>query len=178
MIKVHAHGIIIATKNPTTEQETVTQKVTFIEEGRSGANTSMDETTKFLNGLTGGNTGLNTTRTHTHTIRVEEIEKYPIGKTFNGFINRKMFSFPQMRQQSDRRAQMVDGKPTFFTTYISGQQEQDVDLRDSNSIVASVRPDLLAGAIVAKAEVRVVEEAQKEEIGEPVTAGQKDLVGG
>lgn len=158
MIKVFKHGPIVAIKNPATGKETITQRVTFIEEGRGGANSEMSETTDFLNMVVGAETGLKTVRTHTHSVDYTQIAKFPLNLEIpNGFINRKIYSSPQMRQQENARPQMLNGRPAYFVTFIGNSAQEDKDLRDSNEVLAAINPDLLRNAIVSKAEVRTVE---------------------
>lgn len=178
MIKVLRHGPIVAITNPATRKETVTQRVTFIEEGRGGANSEMSETTDFLNMVVGVETGLKTVRVHTHSIDVKQIAKFPVGFEIpNGFINRKIYSSPQMRQQENVRPQMLNGKPAYFVTYIGNTALDDIDSRDSNETVALVNVNRLRDAIVAKAEVRPIEQPEpvQNQVAAPVEAVHVDL---
>lgn len=51
---------------------------------------------------------------------------------------------------------MIDGKPTYFKTWIGPNPEDDVDYRMSNDVLAASRPDSVFGAQIGAAQVRVV----------------------
>jgi hypothetical protein len=159
MIKVLRHGNTIEVENPVTGEVNVMINVTFIEEGRGGADRGMTETTAFLSQLTGQEVGLSQLRVHTHPVLASKIGLFPIGQEFPGHINRGLFSTPQIRQQIDKDPRIIDGKPTYFKTWISDRPEADVDMRVDNNILASVRPSEVFNANVGAANVRVLETA-------------------
>lgn len=167
MIKVLRHGDTISVQNPATGEESVMINVTFIEEGRSGADKGMSETTKFLQSITGdAGVGLNQVRIHTHPIMADKIGLFEIGREFPGHINRGLFSTPQIRQQVDKDPRIVDGKPTYFKTWISDKPEEDVDLRMDNNVLGTMQPSTVFATNVGAARVRTLE-----------TAAQKGLPG-
>lgn len=157
MIKVLRHGNTISVQNPVTLEWTEMINVTFIEEGRGGADKGMTETTKFLESITGDqNVGLNQVRIHTHPVMAEKIGLFPVGTEFPGHINRGLFSTPQIRQQVDKDPRIIDGKPTYFKTWISARPEEDTDLRMDNNVLAGVRPSAVFGGFVSAANVKLV----------------------
>lgn len=156
MIKVLRHGNTIAVTNPVTRQEQQMVNITFVEEGRSGGDAQMSGTSAFLSGLIGEEVGLSNLRIHTHPVLADQADKFPIGNEFPGHINRRLYSTPQLRQQKGVDARMVDGRPTYFKTWIGVQAEDDVDLRISNDVLAGSDPNAFFNSSVGTAETRVV----------------------
>lgn len=158
MVSVLGHGDTTAIRNPLTGKYQEMVNVILVEEGRSGANESMFETSLVLSNYAGKNVGLENFRVHTHPVTPEEArEKFFVGAEINDmFINRKLFSTPQMRQQVNLKPRMVEGRPTFFTTYASDVQKDDVDLRIPNEVLITVRPDYFFDSVVGATDVRVV----------------------
>jgi hypothetical protein len=160
MLKVLRHGNTIEVQNPVTGEWNQMINVTFIEEGRGGADKAMSETTKFLADITGdAGVGLNQVRIHTHPIMSDKIGLFEIDKEFPGHINRGLFSTPQIQQQVDKPARIVDGKPTYFKTWISEKAEDDQDLRVDNNVLLASNPAKLFQSQVGAANVRVFETA-------------------
>ena len=164
MIKVLRHGNVINVQNPITGERNEMINITFVEEGRAGADKGMSETSAFLSALTGEQVGLSQLRTHTHPILSNKIGLFEIGKEFPGHINRGLFSTPQIRQQLDKEARMIDGRPTYFKTWISDKPEDDKDLRMDNNILTQMTPNAMFGANVGAAAVNVVK-ANRPETG-------------
>jgi hypothetical protein len=161
MIRVLRHGNTISVQNPVTGEWNNMINVTFVEEGRGGADRGMTETTKFLASITGDDgVGLNQVRIHTHPVMADKIGHFPVGTEFAGHINRGLFSTPQIRQQVDKDPRLIDGKPTYFKTWISAQPEDDVDLRMDNNVLATVKPSAVFASNVGAANVRTLETAQ------------------
>lgn len=161
MIKVLRHGNTISVQNPVTGEWQNMINVTFIEEGRGGADKGMTETTAFLSSITGEEVGLNQVRIHTHPVIADKIGHFPLGAEFPGHINRGMFSTPQIRQQVDKDPRIVDGRPTYFKTWISNKAEDDVDMRMDNNVLAQMKPSAVFASNVQAANVRVLESAQE-----------------
>lgn len=157
MIKVLRHGNTIAVRNPINGQEQTMVNITFIEPGRGGADLHMSETSAFLTSLVGEEVGLANARVHTHPVRVDLARFFPVDKEFPGFINRGLYSTPQLRLQQNVDARMLDGRPTYFKTWIGNKQEDDVDMRISTEALIAIHPDELRNALVGVAEVRVLE---------------------
>jgi hypothetical protein len=106
-----------------------------------GSNSSMSDTSEILSKAVGVETGLTLLRIHTHPVLIGVIDKFPVGKEFpNLFINRKLFSTPQMAQQANVGPRMIDGRPTYFSTSIANKEMEDEDLRLSNESLAKVNP--------------------------------------
>jgi hypothetical protein len=166
MIKVLRHGNRIAVVNPVTGQEEEMVNVVFVEEGRDGADAKMSESSDFLSSVLGEQVGLTNLRIHTHPILAGKVNLFPIGKELPGHINRGMYSTPQLRQQIGVDARIVDGRPTYFKTWISNKPEDDKDERISNDVLASVNPGSFAGAQIGATVVRLVEEGQNRGAGE------------
>lgn len=161
MIKVLRHGGRISIQNPITQAWQEAVNVVFIEEGRNGANDALSNGSNLLTQAVGVETGLANLRIHTQSVLTSAIKEFPVGKEISSlFINRKLYSTPQMRQQVDVEARMVDGKPTYFTTYVDNKQQPDIDLRLDNNVLVTVNPGALIGARVGAAEVRVISSAQ------------------
>lgn len=157
-IKVLKHGNKIAVRNPVTGEEEVLINVVFVEEGRSGGDANMSETSQFLSQITGEEVGLNQLRIHTHPVLAKKIGLFPVDSEFPGHINRGLFSTPQLQQQVGRPARLVDGKPTYFKTWISEKPEDDVDQRIDNDVLMSKAPDMLFDAQIGATRVRVLEQ--------------------
>lgn len=157
MLTVLRHGNKIAVKNPVTGEITEMINVAFVEEGRSGAIGSMSASSDFLSKVTGQSVGLDTLRVHTHPVISDKINFFPVGKKIEGHINRKIFSTPQMAQQEHVQSRMVDGKPTFFTTYLDDTARADEDFRMTNETLAQINPDLFKETRTRVAEVNVLE---------------------
>lgn len=155
MITVKSHNGISIVKNPAKPgEQTRMVNVVFQEEGRGGASESISASGAFLDTIMGKQTGLHMTRTHTQPVLETTIGDFPVGKTIeNGFINRELYSTPQLRQQESVPARMIDGRPTYFKTWLSNQPSSDVDRRISNDILVDKNPDLFFKARVGGAEV-------------------------
>lgn len=163
MIKVLRHGDTIAVRNPVTGKEQIMVNVTFIEEGRGGgSDAQMSGTSAFLSEIAGEEVGLQNVRTHTHPVLQETAEKFPVGETFPGYINRRLYSTPQLRQQRGVDARMVDGRPTYFKTWIGRNPEDDVDLRISNDVLAASHPDSVFNSQIGATDVRLVSTESRE----------------
>jgi hypothetical protein len=154
-VRVLRHGDKRRIKNPITGQWQNTTNIVFIEEGRKGAIDAMATTTAALSAAIGGEqVGIQIARTHTHPIVDEAVGNFPEGKVFpNLYINRKMFSTPQVSQQEGVKPRMVEGKPTYFTTEIAEVAKEDVDLRYSTEVLATLKPEFFTDARVGVAEV-------------------------
>jgi hypothetical protein len=162
MIRVLRHGNTISVQNPVTGEWNNMINVTFIEEGRGGADQGMTETTAFLANITGDSgVGLNQARIHTHPIMADKIGLFPVGAEFPGHINRGLYSTPQIQQQTNRDARMIDGRPTYFKTWISPQPEDDKDFRISLDVLVAAKPSEVFGAVVGAARVEVIQTAQQ-----------------
>lgn len=159
MIKVQDYGNTIAVRNPRNGSETLMTNVIFVEEGRSGVNAHMSETSAFLSSIVGEDVGLSLQRTHTHPVQASKIGLFPKGQEFPGYINRGLFSTPQMRTQENVDPRIIDGRPTYFATWIGNTPEDDVDARMSNDELAKVFPEVLKKANLGVAAVRVVKAA-------------------
>lgn len=169
MVKVFRHGETIVVSNPVNGQQQRMVNVTFIEEGRSGGDVRMSDTTSFLNEIAGEEVGLTQVRIHTHPILESKLHLFPIGKEFRGHINRGLYSTAQLRQQRDVDPRIIDGRPTYFRTWISDKPEEDVDMRMSNEALTKVDPTLISKANVGATEVRRVVND-----GVPTTTAQMD----
>lgn len=157
-IKVFRYGNRIVVTNPANPaQQTAMVNVTFVEEGRRGANHQVSDTSAILDRLIadelgdGETTGLQQIRIHTQPIREDQIAKFPIGRELNGgFINRALYSTPQLRQQQGVRPRMIDGRPTFFTTTIEDVARDDKDNRISNDVLAQIHPEYFSEEVVSQ----------------------------
>jgi hypothetical protein len=69
-----------------------------------------------------------------------------------------MHSRPQMNQQEGVDSRLIDGKPTYFKTKIGDNPEEDVDLRDSNEVLAQIDVNLLRNTRVGAAKVIIREQ--------------------
>jgi hypothetical protein len=122
MIKVLRHGNRIEVTNPVTGEKSDLTNVTFVEEGRGGANMALTESSNFLDALIGEATGIPQQRVHTQPVKTSLIDKFKVGMEIpNAHINRELHSLPQMRQQESVPARLIDGKPTYFKTYLSSR---------------------------------------------------------
>lgn len=152
------YGNRIVVQNPANPaQETAMVNVTFMEEGRRGANHQVSDASAILDRLLGEElgegetTGLQNIRIHTQPVREDQVQKFPIGRIFEGaFINRALFSTPQLRQQQGVRPRMIDGRPTFFTTTIADVAHDDQDLRLSNDVLAQIHPEYFSEDVVSQ----------------------------
>ena len=144
-VRVIRHGDTFATMNPSTKEWQEMVNVVFIEEGREGVNRTLSQTSDYLNQMIGEETGLNNTRTHTQPVRKEIIDKgqFPVGFEMPGYINREMYSTPQMANQQDKVPRIIDGKVTFFKTTIEASPKEDADYRIAAVSVASVSQELI-----------------------------------
>jgi len=166
MMKVLRHGNTISVQNPVTGEWNQLINVVFVEEGRGGADKGMSETTAFLASITGDDgVGLNQVRIHTHPVMADKIGLFPVGQEFPGHINRGLFSTPQIRQQVDRDPRIIDGKPTYFKTWISNKPEEDVDMRMDNNVLGQVNPSSVFSSSVGAANVRTVQNAGQQGFG-------------
>lgn len=166
MVKVFRYGDKIAVRNPANPSEvTHMVKVTFMEEGREGGNAQVSNTTAILDRLlaeelNGETTGLNQFRIHTQPVREDQVRLFPIGRQFNAFINRGLFSTPQLRQQEGVRPRMIDGRPTFFLTWMEDVKRDDVDQRLSNDVLATIHPEYFAEQVVSQSAEVTLEETK------------------
>lgn len=152
MVKVIRYGDTIIVDNPAMPGEKTTMiLVTFEERGRGGANHSVSDTSDVLSEAIGEDIGLSSVRIHTQPIRIEKIGLFPIGKELNLYINRRITSTPQIRQQEGRPPRMVDGKPSYFQTTLDKTPKADEDLRLSNDVLARTNPELFYSAVVGAA---------------------------
>lgn len=176
MIRVLRHGARTSVKNPVTQQETEMVRVTFVEEGRGGANPSLSKSSSFLDKVTGQKTGLDLQRTHTQAVLADKLQFFAVGAVLNGYINRKMYSTPQMNQQEPVAARMIDGRPTFFVTELDEAQRDDEDHRDSNELVVAIRPQSFSNIRTQTAEVKILQPAVLQE-ALAVPVGNENLGG-
>lgn len=161
MLKVISHGAKIRVKNPArANEETDMINVVFQEEGRSGGDTTMSSSSAFLSKVAGGiSVGLTNVRTHTHPVKADQIGAFPVGADIPGYINRAMYSTPQMRQQESVYSRMIDGKPTYFKTWLEEVPKDDIDHRMSNETLVQVDVNILRNARVGGTEVITLENA-------------------
>lgn len=157
MIKVLRHGNVISVQNPITGEWNDMINITFVEEGRSGADKGMSETSAFLSSLAGEQVGLNQLRTHTHPVLAEKVGLFPLGKEFAGHINRGLYTTPQIRQQLDKEARIIDGKPTYFKTWIAQDAQEDRDLRMDTNVLAQLNPSAIFNTQLGAANVKIKE---------------------
>lgn len=161
MIKVSKVGTRRLVTNPMTAQKTEMIAIIFTEYGRSGGNSQMGDTSAFLDGLVGGKTGLPTQRTHTHLVNIASEGSFPVDKELAGYINRSLYSTAQTGQQEGVDARMIDGRPTYFTTYISANPEADRDLRVSNEALITASPQTFLRARVRGTSVEILQDFQE-----------------
>lgn len=176
-IKVLKHGRRETITNPVNGQKTEMITISFTEQGRSGGNAQMSDTSAFLSQFTGANSGLDNIRVHTHAVRADLIDNFPVGKELRGFINRNLFSTPQTSQQEAVRPRMIDGRPTFFTTYISANAEKDRDLRVPNDVLMRSNPEYFFSSTTSAAIVEVLEVEVGGVINEEHPVGVGEAVG-
>lgn len=173
MIRVLKHGNKITVTNPVTGAKTTMINVVFAEDGRTGADVSMSNSSSFLDRVLGKQIGLPQTRVHTHPVIEDAIGDFPVGKELSGgHINRELYSTPQLRQQSEVPARMIDGKPTYFKTWISDSILPDVDKRISSDVLAAHAPDIFFKSKVGAAEVVIEEQAPSMVLEATETLGQ------
>ncbi len=139
MIEVLAIGDTRETLNPATGKWSMMTNIRFIEKGRA-TSSSMAQSSAALSEAIGETVGLDLLRTHTHPVLAEKAHLFPVGKTLNLFINRTMFSEPQITQQEGVLSRMVDGKATYFLTEISKVPLDDVDKREDEALVLANDP--------------------------------------
>jgi hypothetical protein len=156
MVTVQSHGDIIDVPNPARPGEvTRMQNVVFIEEGRSGANKQLSDSSDILSQVVGAQVGLEQVRTHTQPVRIDQIARFPVGLQLQGVhINRELHSTPQMRNQADKDARLVNGRPTYFVTFFSRTPEEDRDFRISIDVLATVNPNQLFNSQIGATETR------------------------
>jgi hypothetical protein len=143
----------------------------FIEQGREGVNKSLSRTSDYLNSIIGENTGLDNTRTHTQPVRKEVIDRgaFPVGFEMPGYINREMYSIPQMANQQDKVPRIVDGKITYFKTSIDATPKEDADYRTAVASVDVVPQELINQAAhnLRATQVRTIQKAQSAPANNP-----------
>lgn len=147
-VKVLRHGDTFATQNPSTKEWQEMVNVVFIEEGREGVNKTLSHTSDYLSQMVGEDVGLGNTRTHTQPVKKESIDKglFPVGFEMPGYINREMYSTPQMANQQDKVPRIVDGKITYFKTTIEAMPKEDADYRIAVANVNTVPEELIMQA--------------------------------
>jgi len=148
IVKVHRHGDTFATMNPATGEWQEMVNVVFVEEGRQGVNRTLSDTSDYLSQMMGEDVGLKNTRTHTQPVKKEAIDKglFPVGFEMPGYINREMYSTPQMANQQDKIPRVVDGKITYFKTSIEATPKDDADYRIAVANVDIVPQELITQA--------------------------------
>lgn len=161
MIKVTKHGRREQVLNPSTGVWQDMTVVTWQEYGRGTTNKQLSNTSDYLSSLVGENVGFEGVRTHSQLVPTDKLKLFPVDKDFPGHINRILWSEPQMGQQENVDAQIVDGKPTYFTTVISGRPEEDVDMRVSLELIYSKNPSALFNGSRRRTEVRELDENGK-----------------
>jgi len=156
MVKVQNVGERRVVINPQDGKATEMVHVTFIEEGRGGANPSLSLSSDVLSDVLGVQAGLQQIRVHSQLVSLEAAPKLRAGDELPLFINRRLYSTPVMRQQVDVSPRMIDGRPTYFATELGKQPTEDVDLRLSNEVLVNAQGSLLFKAQVGGTEVRVI----------------------
>lgn len=149
MVRVQAHGAKTRIQNPSTGEMQDAINVRFIEEDRQGggANPHLSKSTAVLSQAVGKQVGLPGVRVHTQPILLSQIGEFPVGREFpNLFINRTLYSTPQMEQQEGTAARMLDGQPTYFATFIDTSASEDEDKRLDPSVVAQIDVGLFTNA--------------------------------
>lgn len=170
MVKIQKIGQRRVITNPANGQQTVEIPVTFIENGRSGLNEQLAQSGAALSDVFGTKIGLEQFRVH--TFPVPEDQFAPIKEAYDKkaelplFINRKLTSLPQMRQQENVVARIIDNKLTYVSTYLSKAPEDDKDLRSSLDVMAQINPGAIANAITGTAVVQVLEEKSQRSLEE------------
>lgn len=197
MVRVFRHGNRIVVTNPVDPAiKTTMVNVTFVEIGRRGANHQVSDTSALLDRLIADElremgletSGLDQFRIHTQPVRAEVVERsFPVGRQFDAWINRSLYSVPQLRQQQVNtltgepiRPRMIDGKPTFFLTNMEETPKDDVDARLSNDVLAAIHPEYFSGEIVSQtAPVDVLERPSPEDQQAEMNAsmGNRPLAG-
>lgn len=180
MLTVQRHGNRISVENPANHVKTEMINVIFVEEGRSGAISSMSGSSDFLNRITGNNVGLEQLRVHTHPIKADKIDLFPVGKQIPGHVNRKLFSTPQISQQAGVQSRMVDGKPTYFTTYLDEVEKPDEDYRMENTDLVKIDVGYFRNSRIGTANVEILEHVLGEAaVTEPELVGHgNETLGG
>jgi hypothetical protein len=155
MVEVQAHGDFLKVKDPARPGvETLMRIVVFIEHGRQGANKGLSRSSDVLSQAIGKETGLELVRTHSQPVRIEELDEFPVGRKFDTLhINRELYSSPQMRNQIDKEPRMINGKPTYFVTYLDNQPVEDKDFTLSIDVLAGFNPAKLFTAQVGATQV-------------------------
>lgn len=147
MITVKEKGDILDVPDPTSNRVTRMQNVVFTETGRTGAQKGIANSANVLSQAIGMEAGLVQTRTHTQPVPIDAAAQLQIGQQIGGVhINRKMTSFPEIRNQVDKAPRWIDGNVTFFTTYLDNSVREDLDERLPLSEMLKFRPDLVAAA--------------------------------
>lgn len=155
MIEVLRIGDETRIMNPVTGEWQDMVNMVFIERGRDSANKAMSDTSNFLSELVGDEVGLENIRVHTHPVRRDKVDKFPVGSTHEGHINREMWSMPQMQQQIGREPRIVNGKITYFTTKLGATPEPDADYRTEIQTQVHLPAELLERARVGATQVQV-----------------------
>lgn len=143
-VKIVAKSGINTVKNPANDQITRLVNITFVEEGRSGLNKSLSNSTAALASALGikANMGLDTGRTCTVPVAAEEADALTIGQEIpNLHINRTLYSLAAMAQQEGVDAAMINGKPTFVACELSAAPMDDNDQRMDNETLLKINPD-------------------------------------
>lgn len=155
MVKVQAKGDVLRIANPAKAGEvTVMQNVVFIEEGRSGAQSKLANSSNLLSQALQAETGLEQTRTHTQPVKIEEANKLEIGQEIPGLhINRELSSVPQIRGQVGKPARMADGRPTYFVTFFGNKPEDDIDNRLPLEKLVDLDPNIIKNAQIGATEM-------------------------
>lgn len=157
MVTVEKHGPLRVIVNPRTGEETREIPVTFVEYGRGGLNSGLNKSQEVLSAFAGANVGLNQARVHTFPIKEEEIHKFELGTVIpNLYVNRKLSSMKQMRQQDNVQARLIDGKLTYVSTSLDTAPLPDIDERVSLETSAQIDPESVRSAITGTASVRTI----------------------
>jgi hypothetical protein len=162
-IKILRFGNGINVENPVLLNADSTEMVDVIwaEIGqRPGANKDISESSRALDiilkqeledaGI--GTSGLDNFRIHTQPVKKVLVQNghLKLGVEYDGFINRRLHSVPQLRQQQGVAPRMIDGRPTFFTTKIELKPLDDMDERMSNEQLSKIHPEYFDGSIVSQ----------------------------
>ncbi len=172
MVKVERYGKTITVDNPARPGERTTQTVVvFTEEGRPDLGTSVSRSAALLSRRAGKPQGLRNIRTHSQPILADELQNYPIGSEHPFFINRTMYSTPQMESQRNVQARMYEGNVTYFVTELGESPEVDLDKRMSLETFAHLQPLVLLNARIGTANVQqeAPSPTPQPPVGEPVT---------
>lgn len=150
MVRVERYGKTITVDNPARPGERTRQTVVvFTEEGRPEDLTGVARSNAVLSGITGKNVGIRNLRTHSQPILEEDLHRFPVGSEHPTlFINRSMYSTPQVEAQRNVLARMVDGQPTFFLTELATAPEGDKDKRMNLETIAHLQPFTVLNARV------------------------------